>query len=374
VLLKVVRIIGVSIAGMALANVAWAQGVNVTTGAVSADLGGEFRGEWMHHDNGLMKAEGFTPDASDTIDVQHVRITLDGKINNDTEYSFGFNFLNPGLEGPLVYGYGTHWFSKMMGMSVGRMTTAIGGWDNMDSGYKDHAQGWAGYDSNLAFADYEDMIALHMAVAGKISLQLVNDKKADNEVATVEDNMMWNKTSHPTYIISWQGQFGGIQPLVNIGSYDNNKSRWIDVGVKANMSGLAATLDIHSGSEVAKGTDADGKAEGWESTTMAITAKGGYEIKGTATPWVYVSTWDRKQYEDKDAGLEDSKVNADGAWDDNAMTYGLGADLHMMGKGWTPYVALVSRSGKFDKDPTPAEVEEESKSEMAIRLGVLGEI
>jgi hypothetical protein len=262
----------------------------------------------------------------------------------------------------------------MMGMSVGRMTTAIGGWDNMDSGYKDHAQGWAGYDSNLAFADYEDMIALHMAVAGKISLQLVNDKKADNEVATVEDNMMWNKTSHPTYIISWQGQFGGIQPLVNIGSYDNNKSRWIDVGVKANMSGLAATLDIHSGSEVAKGTDADGKAEGWESTTMAITAKGGYEIKGTATPWVYVSTWDRKQYEDKDAGLEDSKVNADGAWDDNAMTYGLGADLHMMGKGWTPYVALVSRSGKFDKDPTPAEVEEESKSEMAIRLGVLGEI
>src|SRR5687767_5057949 len=99
---------------MALAHTAMAQDANVTTGATSAKLGGEFRAEWTHDDHGYEKATGFTPTATDTIAVQDANLKLWGNINSNTEYSFRFNLLDPGPHngGPLHYRYGTHWFTK----------------------------------------------------------------------------------------------------------------------------------------------------------------------------------------------------------------------------------------------------------------------
>lgn len=376
-LLKFARMIGLSVAVLAFAKAGFAQGANVTTGSASAKLGGEFRSELNYHDHGLEKRDGYTPDKTTEIQVQAANVKLDGKINNDTEFAFRFNLLNPAATGgPLDYGYGTHWFSKMMGFSIGKMKVMQGGWDHWDASYRDHAGDHAVYRKNLVYSSYDEAVTVHLNVAGKVALQLLND-------VTTATGGEWNKTAHPTWVLGWMGEFGGIHPLVFLGSYDNNKSRWIDIGVKTAMAGLNATLDYHMNTFTHKDPDPDDAKKNKENADNAssITLKVGYEIKNTATPWFYFSTYDNKQADDKDSGREDIKFNSsttDAAgmttynWDDNGVVWGLGADLAMMGKGWNPYVAIVNRSGKFQKATDPTK--EESKSEMWFRIGVLGEI
>ncbi len=383
VLLKLSRIFGVSIAGLALANVALgAEGANVTTDANSMKVGGEFRSELIYDDHGLEKATGFTPDKTTTIQVTNANIKMSGNVNKDTEYAFRFNLLDPqNTGGPLGYGYGTHWFSKMVGLSIGKMRVMQGGYDNIDSNYRSHTTSVLVAGGNLAMPDYTPMIELGLKVAGEIKLQLVNDVTVGGGTGE------WNQSAHPTWVLGWMGQFGGIHPMIDIGSFDNNKSRWFDVGIKTSMAGLNATLDYYNQSrvhKVADPTDPDKNKEPADTLT-SIALNVGYEVKGVMTPWLHFSTFDNKQADDKDLGLEDGKTNSNGKnaagatvynWDDNGTVIGVGADLAMMGKGWTPFVAITSTSGKFDKNGGAAGTtpKEESKSNTQVKLGVLGEI
>lgn len=387
-LLKFARTLGVSVAGMALASSAFgADEVNVTTGAISAKLGGEFRSELTYDNHGLDKAEGNDPDATSMISVQAANIKLHGKINNETDFGFRFNLLGNGA--PLDYGYGTHWYGKTVGVSFGKMKVLQGGWDNADGSYATHT--YTAYATGMVFSEYKPMIAVNAKVAGDITLQLFDD-------VTTADGGEWNKTKHPTWALGWAGSFGPIMPLVNLGSYDNNKSRWIDVGVKTSMNGLAASLDFFNRNHVHKYPDPSDAEKNKEVADVGtgIALNVAYELKGTATPWFHFSTWDVKQGSDDDLGLEDGKTNAecsmvegDGAaecaamaamvpggdgnhlFNDNASSWGIGANINML-KNWTPYLAIVSRGGKFVKAGTADE--EESKSQMWVRLGVLGEI
>jgi len=366
---------------MALAHTAMAQDANVTTGATSAKLGGEFRAEWTHDDHGFEKATGYTPDATDTIAVQAANLKLAGNINKDTEFAMRFNLLDPSPYngGPLQYGYGTHWFSKMIGFSMGKMKVAQGGWDTWGASYRDMASGV--YSDNLAFNEYENMIELQLKVAGTVRLQLLNDVSTNvNPYDAKAGSGEWNQGAHPTWVLGWQGEFGAIKPLVDLGSFDNNKSRWIDLGVATEMSGLAASLDIYMLDRVHKAADADGKAKELTDSAMAVTLNASYSIKGTASPFLFFSTFDNKQGEDSDLGTKDAKVNsvtpatastpASMNWDDNGQTIAVGTTLDMMGKNFNPYFAIVSQSGKF----ADAAGKEETKSNMWIKIGVLGEI
>ncbi len=385
VLLKLSRIFGVSIAGLALANVALAEGgtagANVTTDANSMKVGGEFRSELIYDDHGLEKATGFTPDKTTTIQVTNANIKMAGNVNKDTEYAFRFNLLNPSsANGPLDYGYGTHWFSKTLAMSIGKMRVMQGGYDHMDANYRSHTTSVLVSGRNLAMPDYTPMIQVGLKVAGDVKLQLLNDVTVGGGTGE------WNQSVHPTWVLGWMGQFGGIYPMIDIGSFDNNKSRWFDVGIKTSMAGLNATLDYYNQSRVHKDPDPSDPKKNKESadTATSIALNVGYEVKGMMTPWLHFSTFENKQADDKDLGREDLKTNSNGVsaggtvynWDDNGTVIGVGADLAMMGKGWTPFVAVVSTSGKFDKnlDASGTTPKEESKSNTQFKIGVLGEI
>jgi len=57
-------------------------------------------------------------------------------------------------------------------------------------------------------------------------------------------------------------------------------------------------------------------------------------------------------------------------WDDNGVVWAVGADLHMMGNGWSPFVAIVNQSGKW----ADADGKEETKSQMTVKIGAHAEI
>jgi hypothetical protein len=377
VLLFNARLIGLSIAGLAVSGIALAQeGKNVTTGAETAKLGGEFRSELIYSDNGLMKKKGSDPEATTGIGVSAVNIKLDGKVNPATDYSFRFNLLGTGVLGPVEIAYGKHWFTNSIGFSIGRQTVLQGGFDNIDGGYKSHATGI--YADNMSFNPNEDMIALHLKVAGEITLQIVNDRYVDGPGRMGAAN--WNTGRHQTFVAGWRGNFGTVTPMLNIGSYDNNKSRWMDLGIKTSMAGLDASLDIYQNTFTNKVTVGK-KNEEPQDVATSITLNLAYNIAKTATPFLYFSTYDAKQADDSKLGLKDRKTNsyatdADGNltggmnWDDNGVVWAIGTDLHMMGNGWSPFFALVNRSGKWEDSAG----KEETKSEMMIKLGAHAEI
>ncbi len=340
-----------------------AEGTQVTTEASSLKVGSEFRAELNRNDEGLTKTKGHDPDAVTELQMQTAKLKFSGNFNKDTEFKFRFNLLNPTTT-PFDYGYGVHWFNETVGMGMGKMKVMQGGWDTLDDSFRDH---WTGaYSENRAFAKYAEMIAVHFKVAGQINLQILND-------VTTKDKGEWNKAEHPTFAFGWLGNLGVFSPLVDFGSYDNNKSRWTDVGFKTAVAGLKARLDLRDEVKSHKGADSAGKAQANDDKGQAVSLLVSYELKDTATPWLYYSTYDKKEFKD----VKVNKIDTDATtskktykFDDNASIAGLGVDIGLLGKGWTPYLALLSKSGKFLDAAT---AKEETKTEAQVRLGVLGE-
>jgi hypothetical protein len=264
----------------------------------------------------------------------------------------------------------------MIGFSIGKMKVIQGGWDNMDNGFRDHAQGV--YAQHLAFHTYEPMIAMNVKAGGDISLQVLND-------VTTADGGSWNETAHPTFVLGWNGDFAGIGPMLAFGSYDNNKSRYFDIGAHASIAGSKVTLDYENNQHSTKGYKAgDTKAKSFNDVSNSITFKGSYLIPGVVTPGVYFSTYDLK--ENTENGAKDIKYNRafgrdattgaptgkpDVAFNDNGQTWAVSLDVNALGKGWTPYIAYVSESGKFEKSATDTSTQ--TRTDGDLRIGVLGE-
>jgi hypothetical protein len=364
------RFIGVCIAGLALANAAWAES-NVMTGAASANIGGDFRASWSHMDNGLDKRDGGdTPDASDTIDVKEADLHLHGKIDAKTMYKFEFSLLNSDYNSKnagaiaggtatardiLKQAYATHELGPVS-WTLGRQFVHQGGWDFTRETHSAHA--WGKYAGALPYSRYADGLAFNVKAGGDISLQLLND-------VTTADGGTWNNRKHPTFVLAYHGSFGPVEPLFHYGTLDNQKSSWMDLGVKTSMNGLNATLDYHTVKWGVKTADGADKWKSEDQVSTAITLNVGYEIKGTATPYLYISTYDMKQ------SPEDSKVNADDSFADNGFTWSIGADIDAVGgANYKPFFTITSNSGKYND----SKGEEETRSEMNIELGAWGNI
>lgn len=386
--IKSSKVVGLVVLGMGAAQAARGEDAKVSTGAEAAKLGAEFRAELNRNDHGFQKVDGAkSPSATTTLGVQTMKVKLSGKLNKDTDFAFRFNLFDPDatkgpVDGsPLDYGYGTHWFTEMFGMSMGKAKVMQGGWDTIDDSFRDH---WSGaYKDHLAFYKYDNMIALHLKVAGQLNLQVLNDKTKDGTDANFAGKKNgktqgeWGKTQHPTFALGWLGKFGAISPIVDLGFYDQQKSRWADVGVKAEMDGLTARFDLRNTSVSNAVPDSSGKDKSKEDVETAYTLYVGYEVPGVVTPFVYYSAYDNKQYADSATGKKDWKGNSAAAptdspnFDDNKQVMSIGANVGVLGKGWTPYLAYTQVSGKFYKGA--ASDATETKSEGQVHLGILGE-
>lgn len=316
------------------------------------------RAEMLYQDNGLQKATGYTPPTTTELQSSALNFLLHGKVNPKTSYTLYLDALN---NQHLIIGSLSHWFNEQVGLSLGKMNLQIGGWDvaGFDF-YNDHVIG--NYVYNLPFHPYQPMAAVHFRAAGEVTLQLFNDVVKDSAANLAR----WNTAEHLTYALGWTGQFGMVAPKINYGSYDNNKSFWLDLGVKVKTGAICATFDyFHNSDSAKKPATATEKAKGEDTVKTAISLKVAYEMPKMATPWFYYSMYDAKQPN------KDIKFNT-GMWDDNSMTWGVGADLTMLGDNYTPFVAVVGNSGKF-QDPTDAN-KTETKSEMTIKLGAFASI
>lgn len=371
------------IAGSGIAISAAAASANVQTVAESMTIGGEFRSELIYDDHGLEKAEGVSSKPTSNLQVSAAKVKFKGNLSHDTEYAFRFNVLNTDSKGQLLeYGYLRHWLGKSVGITFGKVKVMQGGFDNVDDNYRFHIR--PAYRSDLVFPSrYEPVVGLHILAAGELSAYVINDVNSET------NPNRWNERKNQTLIVGYRGRFGPIEPLLNYGSYDNNKSFWIDAGMKTNMAGLTASFDYWSDKEILKGRNvSDNSAVDLVQTSSNVAFNLKYEISNLGIPWVHLSKYDKNQ---ADTGANsillefDSKTNgttsvasrnrnynsAPDNLDDNALMGGVGVDVSAFGKSWTPYVAILGTQAKFENN---SQKSVETRRSVQIKVGVLGEI
>jgi hypothetical protein len=263
------------------------------------------------------------------------------------------------LQGYLAY------TSGLLTIYIGKMKVHQGGWDQAENGVSTHVQG--NYRRHMVFSPFEPMLAVSLSTLGKISLQLVND-------VTTENKGQWNEGNHLTPIVSWFGKLGVLAPVLAYGSYDNNKSYWIDLGIKANFGSFLGRIDTKFDSYSNKVKEA-GLLKNYADKSTSISVNLEHTIETVAKPWLYVSNFERVQYTSKVANKRDSEVNASNsnasrktiyALDDNALTVGTGVDLLSFGNQWTPFVAWITTFARFAPSSNPAASEMKTQSTLSL--------
>ncbi len=347
------------------------------------------RAEFVYDDQGLTRRPGESaPKPKPTLAPGDpvVTLKLDGRLGRSTEYAVAAEMATRSGD-LLAYGYVTHWISRLIGFSIGRMRVMQGGWDQALAGYNRLSR--AVYTDSLVFAPYEDMLALHLNIAGRVTLQLLDDTPVPRaQVPPVAAEVVAGQSL--TWVLGWVGAFGPIAPLLDFGSFDHNRSRWFDAGFKTKINALSATLDLYQQTRASKVKlpGRPGVVKQPAENLQSVTLYAAYEFPGVITPWGFIASFESDQPRDDQLGLVDRTYNSvrtleDGSeelvFDDNGKDWGVGMDVPVVGTHWTPFLAVLSRSGRFQRAGAvaapgagPQPVKLGDRAGIQVRLGVFG--
>ncbi len=333
----------------------------------------EARAERIWSDEGFSDIGNAEAPATADIALTKMRLMLSGHAFPNVQYDLKFDLLET-EEKTVQYGYVTYSATiaeQKISFYFGKMKVNQGGWDQKLNGVGDHIQG--NYKRHFAFSSHEPMFAATLFLYGKLNLQLVNDISTENKG-------QWNHNEHLTPILSWYGDLSAFDPVLAFGSYDNNKSYWVDLGLAAEFGAFRGRFDAKYDSYSNKVREG-GIVKDYADKTTSLTMKLEYDVPVLIRPWIYVSKFERQQYESKVANKKDAKVNASTvnttgtfiyALDDNALTMGAGIDLLNFGKNWTPFMAWTTTLATF-ADPVLAAATER-KSLSTFQLGCFAEL
>ena len=209
---------------------------------------------------------------------------------------------------------------------------------------------------------------------GTVTIQLTDDV-VKSTTAGATSRAEFNKSSQqPASTLEYQGQFAWIAPLLQIGSYDINHSKYYVVGLKADANNVHSTLDyVVDNKSVQLSAD--------EKDTTVITSASwniDYTVRQVVQPFLKLVSYNVKDAKvdiKGNSAFNPAKTTAPtyepSAISDNATLYTVGAWAIPMGDTFRPYLAFTSKTAKFLK--IDGSDETESKTENHIRIGVAGE-
>ena len=362
---------------------------NVMIGGQSAKLSTYYRSELNSDDHGFAKTDDNKPVKTTNISLNELKLGLDGQLTKESDYSvlLDLNFsakarmagatVNP--ESLIEVAQFNWWFTDMVGLGGGKMLINQGGWDAKRIDYS-FLMSSAYTDGDMPFAGDAPAYALMVKAggAGTVTVQLTDDVTNCPDAAAAKGKCSQarnagarfnDENKQPAWNFEYAGDFGGIKPLLQYGSYDINHSKYFVLGFGYEGMGLEAYLDFIQDSVSYKG----GADKKYTDTHSAYTLDVAYTIPKVARPFLKYSAFNVKQATDADVAkmATETKVNsAAGAFDDNNTSWALGSSFLMEGNHFRPYFALVNKSGKYAKSTTDDTAE--SKSDMQIKLGVMG--
>jgi hypothetical protein len=251
------------------------------------------------------------------------------------------------------------------GLIVGRAKAKVYGWEHAMASPLTTV-------TSIGFAHrpfgFSDMAALDSKYDwGSITLQFAQDNKDGVK------NTTSGATKQPAILFEYAGDFGGIMPLVQYGSWDQGgNSLWtVGVAYRNDMMGVSVDHTQDSRSYTSGGKDM--------TDVMSSTALNADLKAGDFKPFLHYSMFDNKQdgtdakvnsYTDQDGdGTVDTKKPAtDKGFDDNGTRWAIGVSHTAAGAAFEPYLAYVSTSAKFT-----VAGKEKTATENMIKLGVKGQ-
>ena len=172
--------------------------------------------------------------------------------------------------------------------------------------------------------------------------------------------------------MGWTHDFSGFEPLVQFGMYDDFKSNYFTVGLKAHMQGVGFVGSFGQNSK--KHKDSENKERTETATSFSVYLS--YNIQDMVTPYFRFSQVDVKQEatdlkKNEDIKADGTVTGGNKGWNDNGTMLSFGLEYQYT-KNFMPYFALDMSTGKFADQVTPTK--EKDYTEMYIRLGVTGTI
>lgn len=323
-------------------------------------LSSEVRAAWRTTDNGLDKVDGYDPVRTSNFGVERLKLQLKGDLDESTDYRFRLDF--SGAAAKVEYAYATWWVNKMIGVRLGLDKVQQGGIYNMTNGLYDLAKPI--YAKAMPHDTYKPMLAVDVKVAGTVSVQLMDD--VGSKVAK------WHTVDQqPAVVVSYVGDFNGILPRVQVGSYDNNHSQYFSVGSAFKLAGAKAfvnyTMDNRSHKDSATAVDPKDKVD--VLTSVELDAK--YAVTKEIEPFLHVSMYDRVQ---EGTDKEINSITVSGTeqtlnWDDNGTVIGIGAFYNATAHA-SPFIGIDIQSGDFAENLDSTSTKVATQTEVAARLGM----
>ena len=354
---------------------------NVMSMAKSANLGFEYRAALVYDNNMYKKADADKEDPTKTahfgpIDV--LKATVKGDINEQVKYHFSYNLVSSKTE----YAKATWSPIEMMSVTLGSDKVKQNGWETYDVGsFKMFNSAY--FNGNLPFENYASSLSLGFKAAGTVSLQLLNDRlNADQANATgiLESDDANDKSSRdfqksgqekqPAMIIEWMGDFGmPVKPLIQIGSYDMNHSKYFTLGLKFAQDAISAQVDFTQDQRARLNEVSTGVFKEKVDTATNIALSASYNL-GAFEPFLKFTSFDVKQ-DDDDLKGNAIPTSSGISIKDNETGIAVGSFIMQQGKSFRPFFSIVQMSEKNYVTLTdPDKIE--TRTDMKVMLGAAG--
>ncbi len=380
---------------LAFALTTSAYAVDTAPSKATPAIGAEFRTEFINDDHGLEKLTADKAVATNTFRLTDVKISLTGEFNDATNYRLRLNMnqeswqLGNMADLPEI-AYATMRLNNHLSLTVGKDLVMQGGWDNFDQEF-DAIRGTSSYLAPFKYYAPAATLAFNQT-HGTLSLQVTNDVTTTSGIGTAFANDtytytnttnidgQWNsRNKQPAFILDYRGTYRGglVRPLLQIGQYDLNHSRFIDLGAKISSGPMNVTFDYLVDNRSSKSFSGSEKF-----LTYSLTAlRAEYTIQGLAKPFIYWAQTNRTG--EKDLFGADIQTNStDGAdfvsnvmhANDNSTIVSLGATYLGFGTNYAPYLVYHRGSGKYDINGQGGSDDEKTGNQNSIRIGVMGSI
>ena len=194
---------------------------------------------------------GLTPEPTSTTrgEFSIFKLHLKGKLAPAFEYSVRYDFVKPskGKDG-LEFANVSWSATPALTFLIGKDRVNSNGWDSKEPTYTrltthPYAE-MAGKSTGQVFQSEIPLLAVKYQIceACKVTLQIFDD--VTTEAAPKATRAQFNKArQQPAASLEYQATLGGISPLLQVMTYDNNHSRLYTLGIKAKVDALRTTVD-----------------------------------------------------------------------------------------------------------------------------------
>lgn len=346
--------------------------VNTSTTKIDSSIKLGIKTDFSYYNDGLREdsTQKNSPTGSFTLSALEVEFFNQLNIKN-VKYHLNLDLLS---EMPVKLGFASYDLSKSTQVSLGKIRVNQGGFHVKNHSFDTRAVGI--YEKeHMPFDENAVLLACSTDIAGKVTLQLLNDPIKGSPFP---DAPYWNSSEkQPTVTVEWIGEFGPFLPLIQLGSYDFSHSKYFVLGTQTTMSSLRASFDFIQDLRSHKVADSTGY-KNLQGILQSWSFSGSYEFKHKLRPEFFVSSFEYR--EPKDEKINENLIDYEGnnteivgeetSFNDNGYTWMVSVDYLGMKEEVQPYMAIIGRSAKWINPSRGIE----TRRDLKLNMGIIGRI